>query len=81
MYNKLSDFLIELSWNPQLKRAYAANAERTMRERGLSDREMDAIRSGDEAAVYRAAGAEDHTVAKLIFGPVPTPDDVVKEAA
>jgi hypothetical protein len=79
MNNKLTNFMIVLGQNQKVQHAYAANADQTMRDHGLSESEMDVVRSGDESAHYRAAGAtEDCVVAKLVFFPVHTP---MKKAA
>ena len=77
--NKLLSFVIALGQDQKVQRAYAANADATMRVHGLSEREMDAVRRGDENALYRAVGAtEDCTVAKLVFAPIYQP---LKKAA
>jgi|HubBroStandDraft_5_1064220.scaffolds.fasta_scaffold40509_2 hypothetical protein len=79
MNNKLLNFMVALGQDQKVQRAYEANADATMRAHGLSDREIDAVRGGDESAVYRAVGAtEDHTVAKLVFAPIASP---MKKAA
>lgn len=70
MSNNLLNFMIALGQDQSAQRAYTANADATMHAYGLSDREIDAVRGGDESAVYRAIGSvEDCKVAKLVFVP------------
>lgn len=66
--SKIIDFTIALEQDQNVRRAYTADPEATMLEHGLSDREIDAIRSGDESTIYRATGmTDDCTVAKLVI--------------
>lgn len=79
MEGKLINFMIAMGEDRSVQSAYAADADVTMRTHGLSDREIGAVRSGDESAVFRAMGVtENSTVSKLVFVPIVPP---MKKAA
>lgn len=66
--NKVVNFMIVLEQKRDVQRAYEADAEAAMREHGLSESEIAAVRSGDENAVFDAIGmSEDYVTSKLVI--------------
>ena len=70
MTNRLSTFIIALSEDLALRRAYAEDPEAVMAEHGLSAGDRAALRSGDETTICRAITAAPGAVfAKIVIAP------------
>jgi hypothetical protein len=66
--SKVVNFMIALEQKRNVQRAYTADAEAATRAYGLSEREIAAVLSGDENAVFDAIGmSEDYETCKLVI--------------
>jgi hypothetical protein len=61
--SKLYGFLKELSENPDKLAEFEKDAEQAMTASGLSQEEMDVVKSGDEERIMRQLGSQDSALA------------------
>jgi hypothetical protein len=68
MTGKLPGFLVNLSEDIGLQKAYSSDPDGVMRSHGLGDAERAAMHSGDEGQILGAMGkASGHTLFKIII--------------
>ena len=69
MSNKLADFLIKMTDDPDLQHKYATDPEAVMAQYGLTDDDKAAMRSGNESTILARMGSVGgRQVPKLILG-------------